>query len=125
VGIVSQHRKHRGYRSQKLVAEHFANNGWPFAESTGASRQGSDVTGVPGLAIEVKARRGLSPLAWLKQAEANEGLPFVVFRPDGAGETTVPSWPCLIRLSDLTDLLRQAGYGSPDTITEITTEGES
>ena len=109
-------RRRRGMRTQKVVAEWFAQHGWPFAESTGASRQGADVTGTPDIAVEVKARRDLSPMAWVRQAEAGADgrVPFVVFRPDGMGETTVHEWPCLIRLDQLTTLLRQAGYGAVD-----------
>ena len=36
--MTSQSRKHRGYRSQKVVAMYLAENGFPFAESTGAGR---------------------------------------------------------------------------------------
>jgi hypothetical protein len=106
-------RKQRGRTTQKLVAAYFAANGWVHAESTGAGRPGVDVTGLPGLACEVKARRGFSPLAWLKQAASYPGLPFVVSRPDGMGPTTVESWPVTLKLSDFTILLRDAGYGSP------------
>lgn len=118
----TQHRKHRGYRTQKLVAQWFSTHGWPWAESTGASRQGADITGTPDIAIEVKARRNLDPLAWIRQAEtgANGRLPIVVFRPDGAGETTIHQWPILMRLEDLTNLLHAAGYGDH---TNTTPEG--
>lgn len=113
----TQSRKHRGMRTQKLVAEWFADRGWPFAESAGTGRSGTDITGTVDIAVEVKARRELRPLQWTRQAvEAAQGrLPFVVFRPDGAGETSVASWPCLIRLEDLTRLLHAAGYGDPTT----------
>lgn len=115
---MSQSRKHRGYRSQKVVAEWFARNGWPWAESTGAGRSGSDVTGMPGLSVEVKARRGFSPLAWLKQArdEARKGLPFVVFRCDGQGEANVGQWGVMMDLESFTGLLRDAGYGSDEAV---------
>lgn len=113
---MSQSRKHRGYRSQKVVAEWFRTHGWGWAESTGAGRSGSDVTGVPGLLVEVKARRGFNPLAWLRQtiaeAETHAGLPFVVFRCDGQGEANVGEWGVLLTLADMTELLREAGYGS-------------
>ena len=107
-----QSRKHRGYRTQKLVAEYLAARGWPFAESTGAARQGADVTGTPDIAIEVKARAAFEPLAWIRQAvKAADGrLPFVVFRCNGQGEQ-VGDYPALIRTEDLVALLRQAGYG--------------
>jgi hypothetical protein len=113
---MSQSRKHRGYRSQKVVAQWFVDHGWPFAESTGAGRSGSDITGVPGLMVEVKARRAFSPLAWLRQtvkeAETHGGLPFVVFRCDGQGEANVGEWGVLMSLADHTRLLHEAGYGS-------------
>ena len=112
------HRKHRGYRTQKVVAEWFAARGWPFAESAGAGRQGADVTGTPDIAIEVKARRNFNPLAWIRQAvDAADGrLPFVVVRCNGQGEKSVSEWPVLIRLEDFTALLHEAGYGDPDEV---------
>ena len=110
------HRKHRGYRTQKVVAEWFAARGWPFAESAGAGRQGSDVTGMPDCAVEVKARRNFDPVAWVRQAEesADGRLPFVVMRGNGQGEKTVGDWIVIARLSDFTKLLNDAGYGSGD-----------
>lgn len=109
----NQSRKHRGYRTQAVVADWFKTRGWPFAESTGASRQGADLTGTPDIAVEVKARSGFQPLAWVRQAtDAADGrLPFVVMRCNGQGEQSVEDWPCLIRLSDLTKLMQDAGYG--------------
>lgn len=98
-----------------MVADWFAAHGWPFAESAGAGRSGSDLTGVPGLLVEVKARRAFSPLAWLRQtgkeAEQHSGLPFVVFRCDGQGEANVGEWAVLLRLDHMTGLLKEAGYG--------------
>lgn len=115
--MASQSRKFRGYRSQKVAAQWFADHGWPFAESTGAGRQGSDVTGVPGLQVEVKARRDFTPLAWLRQARTGgAGLPFVVFRCDGQGEANVGEWGVLLSLADMTELLRGAGYGDTPKI---------
>ena len=115
----SQSRKHRGYKTQKIVADHLATNGWPFAESTGAGRSGSDITGIPGLAIEVKARADFNPMAWVRQASLNAGLPLVTFRPNGMGEQSVSSWPCILRLSDLIDLLHAAGYGDAPPAADV------
>jgi hypothetical protein len=114
--MASQTRKNRGYRSQTVVANWFRDNGFIYAESAGAGRSGSDVTGVPGLSIEVKARRAFSPLAWLRQAHAapGGGLPFVVFRCDGQGEANVGEWGVLVRLDTYTELLRDAGYFPTD-----------
>ena len=106
-------RKRRGADTQAVVARWFQGNGWQYAESAGAGRQGSDITGMPGLACEVKARRAYSPLAWLRQASVNSGLPFVIHRPDGLGPASVDSWPVTLRLSDFTILLHEAGFGDP------------
>ena len=108
---MTQARKHRGMRTQKVVADWFRPRGWPFVESTGAGRSGVDITGMPGLSPEVKARTGFEPLAWLRQADREEGLPFVVFRCNGQGEANVGEWGVLLRLEHMTELLRCAGYG--------------
>lgn len=112
MAVTNQSRKHRGYRSQAVVANWFKASGFPYAESAGAGRSGSDIIGVPGLKIEVKARNAFSPLAWLKQAKTapGEGLPFVVFRCNGQGEANVGDWGVLLSLAEMTKLLKEAGY---------------
>lgn len=110
----SQSRKHRGYATQRILADYLAANGWPYAESTGAGRAGTDVTGTPGIDWEAKARRGLNLGADLRQAAGHgEGLPVLVIRLDGTGPATIADWPCALRLADLVQLLRAAGYGNP------------
>jgi len=113
---VSDTRKRRGAATQNIAATWFTEHGWPWAQSTGAGRTGSDITGLPGLACEVKARRGFSPLAWIRQAQAGKGdLPFVILRCDGQGPAATADWPVILRLADFTDLLHEAGYGDrPD-----------
>ena len=106
-------RKARGMRTQLVIAQHLTTHGFPHAETTGSGRSGSDILGTPGLAIEVKARRAVDPLAWIRQAASNAGLPCVIFRPDGLGETRVGEWPVMMRLDDWIGLVRAAGYGEP------------
>ena len=113
---MSQARKHRGYRSQRVVAERFADNGFPHAEPVGAGRAGSDIVGLVGIDVEVKARRDLNLVGLMEQldARAKDGvLGIGVVRPDGMGETTVGMWPAVMCLDDLIALLRAAGYGTP------------
>jgi len=113
---VTQHRKHRGYRTQRVVAERFADNGFPHAEPVGAGRAGSDIVGLVGIDVEVKARRDLNLVGLMKQldARAKDGvLGIGVVRPDGMGETSVGMWPAVMCLDDLIALLRAAGYGTP------------
>jgi hypothetical protein len=99
-----------------VVAEHFAANGFPHAEPVGAGRAGSDIVGLVGIDVEVKARRDLNLVGLMKQldARAKDGvLGIGVVRPDGMGETTVGMWPAVMCLDDLIALLRAAGYGTP------------
>ncbi len=116
----TQSRKHRGMRTQLLVAQYLKENGWPFAESAGAGRSGADITGTPDLSIEIKARTELSPLAWVRQAEtaADGRLPFAVFRCNGQGEDA-GKYLALLRFGDLVELLRAAGYGSAPTVDDL------
>lgn len=110
----SAHRKRRGAETQRIVAEALRRDGWPFAEATGAGLQGVDITGTPGLAFEVKARRDFDPKAAMRQAIAHaSGVPIVVVRPDGMGPTTVDDWPAILPFHVLRRLLRMAGYGEP------------
>lgn len=119
---MSQSRKVRGRKTEAILADYYNAHGWPYAEQTGAGRPGVDITGMPGLAVEVKARRGFEPVAWLKQAATRPGLPFVVFRPNGMGEASVGSWGMLLTVEHGTELLRAAGYGDPLRV-ELDTDG--
>lgn len=121
--MASQSRKARGRRTEKVLALYY-NRWWPFAEATGAGRSGVDVTGMPGLAIEVKARRAFEPVAWLKQAETRSGVPFVVFRPNGMGEQSVGKWGVLMTVEHHTQLLIDAGYGSTEGVVDDRPEGD-
>lgn len=107
-------RQARGRKTEDIAASHLAANGWPHAERRPASLPGTDVTGVPGLAIEVKARRSLNLTGWLKQAAGREGLPLLIVRPDGYGPERVGQWAAVMRFDDMISLLRQAGYGDPE-----------
>jgi hypothetical protein len=111
---MSQSRKHRGYRSQKVVAQYLAANGFTYAESTGAGRQGSDITGTVGIDWEVKARAGFSPGATLKQLKdrgSELDLKVAILRLNGQGEASIGDWVALLSFEQLVALLREAGYG--------------
>ena len=111
---MSQARKHRGYRSQKVLAMYLAENGFPFAESTGAGRSGSDVTGTVGIDWEVKARTGFSPAETMRQMKdrAKDGdIRIAVLRLNGQGEKSICDWVCMLTVEQLVNLLRDAGFG--------------
>lgn len=112
--MASQSRKHRGYRSQKVFAE-YVTDLFPYAEPTGAGRQGKDILSTPGVWFELKARTGFNPLAALKQIEeerTSEDKGVAVLRMNGQGETTIGEWVVCMRVDTLKDLLKEAGYGS-------------
>jgi hypothetical protein len=104
---LSQHRKHRGYASQRIVADFLRLNGYPYAESTGAGRTGSDITGVP-FDVEVKARRGFDPKAALSQLSRRAGssLAFAVLRLNGQGKESVGDWAVVMRFTVLLELIK-------------------
>src|SRR5690606_8450730 len=113
----SQSRKHRGYRTQKVFAE-WLRDVFPWAEPTGAGRQGRDILSTPGVWFELKARTGFNPLAALKQIEeevrddalgTHKGV--AVLRMNGQGEKSIDEWVVCMRASTLKELLKEAGYG--------------
>ena len=111
---MSQARKHRGYRSQKVVAQYLAANGFPYAESTGAGRQGSDITGTVGIDWEVKARTNFSPGETMRQLKDRANvldLRVAVLRLNGQGEACIGDWVALVSFEQLVAIMRQAGYG--------------
>jgi len=104
-------RKARGSRTQDLVAGWYQQL-WPFATPQGSGRPGRDVLNVP-LSIEVKARAGFNPTAWIREArkrarpEEDELPPHAVLRPNEIGEMSVGDWIVLRRLEDDTAILAE------------------
>jgi hypothetical protein len=113
--MASQHRKHRGYKTQRLVADYFVEQGWPHAYSVGAGASGTDIARLP-FDVEVKARTGFNPKAALAQIKARSvGLGFAVLRLNGQGED-VRDYCAVIRFEDLVNLLKKAGYSNLETM---------
>ena len=112
--MTSQHRKHRGYRTQRVIAE-WLQQWYPYALPVASGNNGSDITGIP-YAIEVKARSDFSPLAWIKQAESNKGdkLSFVVSRCNGQGENA-EEYLAFMRLGDLMKILQDRAPNNEPT----------
>ena len=109
---MSQSRKHRGYRTEKVVATYLS-KWWSHATPNGAGRAGNDVLGIP-FNLEIKARSSFQPKAWIdqvsKRSEADGDLPVVVCRMNGQGEDA-SQYLAFMRMGDLVNLLLAAGYG--------------
>lgn len=110
----SQHRKHRGYATERLVAAYLQQ--WWSAASVGRG-QGEDILNVP-FDIEIKARNSLDIKGTLRQIKARTDksgkLGFACFRLNGQGEASVGEFVCMLSLVDLVRLLRQADYHKID-----------
>ena len=106
----SQSRKHRGFRTERVVATYLSQ--WWRSASVGRG-SGKDILNVP-FDVEVKARSKLDFLAFIKQVEkratGHRELPFVVCRMNGQGEDA-GSYLAFMRFQDLVDLMLVAGYG--------------
>lgn len=102
--MASQHRKHRGFRTERVVAQYLSTV-WHGA--TVGRGSGKDCVNVP-FDVEVKARAGFQPLAYMKQLKARTSvsgeLGFAVMRLNGQGED-VEDYACIIRMGDLLPLL--------------------
>ena len=102
--MASQARKHRGFRTERVVAEYLST--WWTGACVGRG-SGKDVINVP-FDVEVKARAGFQPLAYLKQLKARTStsgeLGFGVIRLNGQGEDAA-EYCAIIRLADLLPLL--------------------
>ena len=110
---MSQSRKHRGYRTERVI-ESYLSHWWENA-SVGRGA-GKDIHNVP-FDCEIKARTEFQPLAWLKQVTKRTGgkeLPFVVCRMNGQGEDAA-EYLAFMRFGDLVQLLLKAGYGDIQT----------
>ena len=107
--MTSQHRKHRGFRTERVVADYLSQ--WWQGATVGRGN-GKDIVNIP-MDIEVKARTAFQPLEWLRQSrkrtEKNGELNVVVCRMNGQGEDAA-EYLSFLKFSDLVQLLIKAGY---------------
>jgi len=102
--MASQHRKHRGFRTERVVAQYLSTV-WEGA--TVGRGSGKDIVNVP-FDCEVKSRTAFQPLSYLRQLKARTDktgeLGFGVLRLNGQGEDAA-EYCAIIRLADLLPLL--------------------
>jgi len=110
--MANQARKHRGFRTERVVAQYLST---VWAGACVGRGNGKDVVNVP-FDVEVKARAGFQPLAYIKQLKARTAisgeLGFGVIRLNGQGEDA-REYAAIIRLEDLLPLL-QLKFGHLD-----------
>lgn len=113
--------KAKGTSAETALVRFLQGHGFPGAErrALGGGNSGEDlgdVTGTPCLAWEVKSHRTYKIPAWLeetkletKHAKADYGI--LVVKPNGVGLTRPGDWWAVMSISDIVQLLREAGYG--------------
>lgn len=92
----------RGRRTNVVVAAWLRTHGHPAALPTYGSEPGQDVKNIEDWSVEVKARTGFEPRAWLRQAQkaaAAGQRACVIIRPNGVGENAA-DYLVLRRLED-------------------------
>jgi hypothetical protein len=102
--VRAQSRKHRGYRTQRVIAERWVKNGMaPYATPVGAGDQGEDILNSPeGIVVEIKARDTVTlPTALAQAQKSNPGAkPLVLWRHNGQGEANIGKWTVTMFLED-------------------------
>jgi hypothetical protein len=114
--------KQKGTAAETALVRFLVGQGFPNAErrALGGGSSGQDlgdITGTPCLAWEVKNHKSYSIPAWLKETaieKDNSGADFgiLVAKPNGVGLSNVGDWWAIMRVADIVDLLRAAGYGN-------------
>lgn len=107
----------RGNLLQNALAAYLT-RWWPYAESAGAGRNGTDVNGTPGVVWECKTaddfKRDFRPAAWVKQAKEHarrpDIVPVVVYFPRGIGEANTENTLAIVPMHVLMNVLEQTGY---------------
>ena len=100
-------RKARGRRTEAVLVDRLKTL-FPNAMQVNSAASGADILNTPGLAIEVKARRGLDLPAWMRQAAKNAKpgeMPVLMTRLNGQGEESVDDWPVILRFGDFVHLI--------------------
>jgi Holliday junction resolvase len=114
----SQSRKAKGTAAESAVVGYLREQGWPHAERRALSGNvdKGDIAGVAGVCLEVKSCKTIDLAGWLKEAlleqiNAKARVGAVVAKKRG---TTNPAdWYAVLTFGQLTELLRDAGYGDP------------
>lgn len=111
--------KAKGRSTENQAVEWLRSKGWVNAERrrlAGSADMG-DVTGIPGMVIEVKSAAQWKPTQWLRECEverenADAQVAFVMARPKGG--TDVEDWVIMMTPAQLLELLRECGWTPSD-----------
>ena len=108
--------KQKGTAAETAVVRYLREQGWDKADRLplkGNLDEG-DVSGVDGVAIEVKNQRSYQIPAWLRELDveivnSNSDLGVLIVKPNGVGLGSVGKWWAIKELKDEVTLWKQAG----------------
>lgn len=107
---MSRHRKDRGLRTERVVAEYLSQ--WWRGATVGRG-SGKDIVNFP-MDVEIKSRSDFSPLEYLKQSKKRTELTgeasLIICRMNGQGESP-ENYLAFMPLGQLVQILLKAGYG--------------
>jgi hypothetical protein len=117
----------KGTGAETAVVKYLSEHGWPLAErrSLKGSQDRGDVTGMPGLAVEVKyANAGIRMGTWLAEtgverlnAKADHGI--LVIKPFGMGDRNTALWLAVMVGADFNALWLKALTASEFTVAVV------
>jgi hypothetical protein len=113
-------QKAKGSSAERAVVDYLRAHGFPHAERrlAGSSKDRGDIAGVPAVVIEVKNCERTDLAGWLAEAaleQANDRADYGVVWHKRRGRTDAGQWYATLPAAQLVQLLRQAGYGTPET----------
>lgn len=107
--------KAKGRATENQAVAWLIENGWPYAERRrlAGNEDLGDVSGIPGVTIEVKSAAHWAPVRWLRETRtemANTGDPvgFAMCRPKATNN--VDDWVFIVPSEVLLELLTAAGW---------------
>lgn len=108
--------KNKGTAAESAVVSYLRTRGFPYAERLAlqGGKDRGDITGIPGIVIEVKNTATYTFSSWLKEAmvekdNAGADFAFVAAKPRLIGTTRVGMWMAAMTLGEFRRLCVQAG----------------
>lgn len=117
--------KQKGTAGESAVVSFLRTAGFPYAERLAlqGSKDRGDITGIPGVVIEVKAADAYLLGTWMKetkteQLNAGADFGFLTAKPRGVGNTRTGEWFAGMYLGDYAALLAAAKVGTGEVWTQ-------
>jgi hypothetical protein len=112
--------KAKGRATENQAVNWLRENGYPYAERRHLAGEHDlgDITGMPGICVEVKSAAQWAPVRWLRETReemknSRSPIGFVMARPKGG--TNVDDWIIMMHPDTLLSLLTDAGWRSQPT----------